>query len=42
MIKKILILFFLAFFCDYKILANDTNISELEKRVIYLEKQVEE
>ena len=30
------------FFCDYKILANDTNISELEKRVIYLEKQVEE
>ena len=42
MIKKTLILFFLAFFCDYKILANDTNISELEKRVIYLEKQVEE
>ena len=42
MIKKILILFLLAFFCDYTILANDTNISELEKRVIYLEKQVEE
>ena len=42
MIKKTLILFFLAFFCNYKILANDTNISELEKRIIYLEKQVEE
>ena len=42
MIKKTLILFFLIFFCNYNILASDTNISELEKRVIYLEKQVEE
>ena len=42
MIKKTLILIFLTFFCNYKILASDTNISELEKRVIYLEKQVEE
>ena len=42
MIKKTLILFFLTFFCNYKILASDTNINELEKRVIYLEKQVEE
>lgn len=42
MIKKTLILFFLIFFCNYNILASDTNISELEKRVIYLEKQVKE
>ena len=42
MIKKTLTIFFLTFFCNYKILASDTNINELEKRVIYLEKQVEE
>ena len=42
MIKKTLILFFLIFFYNYNILASDTNISELEKRVIYLEKQVKE
>ena len=42
MIKKTLVLFFLIFFCNHNILARDTNISELEKRVIYLEKQVEE
>jgi len=42
MIKKTLVLFFLTFFCNYNILASDANISELEKRVIYLEKQVEE
>ena len=42
MIKKTSILFFLTFFCNYKVLAGDTNINELEKRVIYLEKQIEE
>jgi len=42
MLKKMLILIMLSYVCNEKIIANNSNITELEKRIIYLEKQVEE
>ena len=42
MLKKILVLFILSHTFNNKILANNSHITELEKRVLYLERQVEE
>ncbi len=41
MLKKILVLITLSYICNDKIIANHLNITELEKRISYLEKQVE-
>ena len=40
MLKKILILLIISYIWNDKIIANHSNIIELEKRIIYLEKQV--
>ena len=42
MLKKILVLLMLSYICNNKIIANNSNIAQLEKRIIYLEKQVAE
>tara|TARA_Y100000768_G_C23954735_1_gene672151 strand:+ start:574 stop:906 length:333 start_codon:yes stop_codon:yes gene_type:complete len=42
MFKKILILVFLSNICHDKITANNSNIIELEKRILSLERQVAE
>lgn len=42
MLKKILILLMILYICNDRIIANHSNITELEKRIIYLEKQVAE
>ena len=42
MLKKILILLMISYICNDIIIANHSNMPELEKRIIYLEKQVAE
>ena len=42
MLKKILILLMISYICNDIIIANHSNMTELEKRIIYLEKQVAE
>jgi len=42
MLKKILILSMISYICNDIIIANHSNMTELEKRIIYLEKQVAE
>ncbi len=42
MSKKILLLFILLQICNNKIIANSSHIIELEKRILYLERQVAE
>lgn len=42
MLKKILVLLMISYVCNEKIIANHSNITDLEERIIYLEKQVAE
>ena len=42
MLKKILVLLMISYSFNGTIIANHANITELEKRIIYLEKQVAE
>ena len=42
MLNKILVTLMILYICNDKIIANHSNITELEKRIIYLEKQVAE
>ena len=42
MLKKIFMLSMIAYICNDIIIANNSNMTELEKRIIYLEKQVAE
>ena len=42
MLKKILMLLMILYLCNDIIIANHSNMTELEKRIIYLEKQVAE
>ena len=42
MLKKILMLSMISYICNDIIIANHSNMTELEKRIIYLEKQVAE
>ena len=42
MLKKILVLLMISYTCNGIIIANHANVTELEKRIIYLEKQVAE
>ena len=42
MLKKILMLLMISYICNDIIIANHSNMTELEKRIIYLEKQVAE
>ena len=42
MFKKILVFLMILYICNVTIFANHSNITELEERVIYLEKQVAE
>ena len=42
MLKKILMLLMISYICNDIIIANHSNMTGLEKRIIYLEKQVAE
>ena len=42
MLKKILVLLIISYICNDTMFADHANLTELEKRIIYLEKQVAE